>query len=88
MAFSRKRRDAAGCADTVLSALRLGRLASCVGERPLPCAAVSAIAYTGHSDDSHSPDAWASVVVRRIRDDDGREHDGGGEVSCSSWNCN
>ena len=29
--------------------------------------AVSAIGHTGHSDDSHSPDAWASVVVRRIR---------------------
>jgi hypothetical protein len=28
--------------------------------------AVSAIGHTGHSDDSHSPDAWASVVVRRI----------------------
>ena len=29
--------------------------------------AVSAIEHTGHSDDSHSPDAWASVVVRRMR---------------------
>jgi hypothetical protein len=28
-------------------------------------AAVSAIGHTGHSDESHSPDAWASVVVRR-----------------------
>jgi hypothetical protein len=27
---------------------------------------VSPIAHTGHSDDSHSPDEWASVVVRRI----------------------
>ena len=30
-------------------------------------AAVSAIGHTGHSDDSHSPDECASVVVRRIR---------------------
>ena len=29
-------------------------------------AAVSLIGQTGHSDDSHSPDEWASVVVRRI----------------------
>ncbi len=28
--------------------------------------AVSAMAHTGHSDDSRSPDAWASVVVSRI----------------------
>ena len=29
-------------------------------------AAVSLIVHTGRSDDSHSPDEWASVVVRRI----------------------
>jgi hypothetical protein len=29
-------------------------------------AAVSAIGHTGHSDDSHSPDECASVVVRRM----------------------
>ena len=29
-------------------------------------AAVSLIVQTGHSDDNHSPDEWASVVVRRI----------------------
>jgi hypothetical protein len=28
-------------------------------------AAVSLIGQTGHSDDSHSPDEFASVVVRR-----------------------
>ena len=30
----------------------------------LNSAAVSAIRHTGHSEESHSPDAWASVVVR------------------------
>ena len=29
-------------------------------------AAVSLIAQTGHSDDSHSPDEWARTVVSRI----------------------
>jgi hypothetical protein len=29
-------------------------------------AVVSLIGQTGHSEDSHSPDAWASTVVRRM----------------------
>ena len=43
-------------------------IASRVGERRphRRGAAASAILQTGHSDDSHSPDEWASVVVRRI----------------------
>jgi len=32
-------------------------------------AAASLMAQTGHSDESHSPDEWVSVVVRRMATD-------------------